>query len=395
MSDPSLNPRALVVDDVAFNRRLAGSMLKQDGWLIEEAGDADSALQELDRSHFDLVLLDLDLGVGKNGYDVLGAIREHPALSALPVILVTGSACTPDAVARGLLAGAQDYITKPFDPLVLRARAAAARRAHAVMQSLSRRACHASQEARLLRSELDDANGVQRAALPRVPLAQAGMLMSGETIAARRVSGDTFDFVVDAAGAVSIVLLDVAGHGPASGLVLSASREAVRRGLLRGRPMDQVIEDLQVCLRGQGGVLEAAVALGVLRFSPGQGEVEILNAGLPPIVTATREGGLVFYPCRSAPVGLSATGRHAVERVAGSGHEVWMMLSDGLTDGSLDEDSAMELARRIGLARHGAQLAVADAADLHALMVEHALNGGVELADDATLVLAARDRSSS
>ena len=84
MNEPSITPRALVVDDVAINRRLAGSMLRLDGWMIEEAGDAESALEELDRTHFDLVLLDLDLGVGKSGYDVLGAIRQHPALAELP-----------------------------------------------------------------------------------------------------------------------------------------------------------------------------------------------------------------------------------------------------------------------------------------------------------------------
>jgi CheY-like chemotaxis protein len=126
MALPRRRPTALVVDDVAFIRRLIGAALEKDGFAIEEAASAHEAGRALRRGAFDVVLLDVDLGGTATGYDLLGEVRRDPRLEGLPVILVTGTSCDPHAVARGLLAGATDHIAKPFDAVVLRARVASA-----------------------------------------------------------------------------------------------------------------------------------------------------------------------------------------------------------------------------------------------------------------------------
>lgn len=392
MALPRRRPTALVVDDVAFIRRLIGAALEKDGFAIEEAASAHEAGRALRRGAFDVVLLDVDLGGTATGYDLLGEVRRDPRLEGLPVILVTGTSCDPHAVARGLLAGATDHIAKPFDAVVLRARVASARRSQAVLGAVRARAATTSREAQTFRSELDDAMRVQRASLPRVPLASAGLLVTGETVAARRVSGDTFDVVADGEGRTAVFLLDVAGHGVASGLVLSACRAAVRRALELGKPMDAVVSAIQSCLLTLGDVLEAAVAVGILRFSEADATVEVLNAGLPPLVMARAAGGLICYPSRSAPVGLLRGGQHPGEAHQRAPGDVWMLASDGLTSGTLDDDEACALAARIGLPCHGARLAAADPDDLRALILEWASCTQREAADDMTLVIVGDDR---
>jgi len=65
----------------------------------------------------DLVLLDVTLP-DANGFDILAKMRQHPALKTVPVIMLTAEA-TREAVLKGLLAGADGYVTKPFEPEVL------------------------------------------------------------------------------------------------------------------------------------------------------------------------------------------------------------------------------------------------------------------------------------
>ncbi len=117
--------RILVVDDVAANREVLVRRLERRGHATAQAGDGREALDALARSGpFDLVLLDL-LMPGMNGYETLRRMKDDPALRHVPVILVTALG-EVESVVRCLEAGAEDYVTKPFDPVILEARIGAA-----------------------------------------------------------------------------------------------------------------------------------------------------------------------------------------------------------------------------------------------------------------------------
>lgn len=117
--------RILVVDDVAANRDVLVRRLERRGHTTAQAGDGREALDALGRSGpFDLVLLDL-LMPGMNGYETLRRMKDDPALRHVPVILVTALG-EVESVVRCLEAGAEDYVTKPFDPVILEARIGAA-----------------------------------------------------------------------------------------------------------------------------------------------------------------------------------------------------------------------------------------------------------------------------
>ncbi|HKG26654.1 MAG TPA: response regulator [Thermomicrobiales bacterium] len=115
--------RVLVVDDSVLNRRLLQRALGTEGYDAMLAEDGEQALNVLRSSvppPFDIVLLDI-LMPNLDGYETLTTIKTDPALRHLPVIMITAVDETESAV-RCIELGATDYLPKPFNVAVLRAR---------------------------------------------------------------------------------------------------------------------------------------------------------------------------------------------------------------------------------------------------------------------------------
>ena len=113
-------PRVLVVEDEPLLRHLIGQTFLDEGFEVATAGGVAACLSEFRQAEPDLILLDIVLPDG-NGLNLCGQIR---AISQVPIIILTGLEAEVDIV-RGLRAGADDYITKPFRPRELLARAEA------------------------------------------------------------------------------------------------------------------------------------------------------------------------------------------------------------------------------------------------------------------------------
>jgi DNA-binding response OmpR family regulator len=109
----------LVVDDEAPLRETLRRAFSLDGHNVVDVADGKSALDQAARERFDVVLLDVALGPGLDGYDVCRALRERR--NVVPIIMLTARDTEADAV-LGLEAGADDYVTKPFGPAELRSR---------------------------------------------------------------------------------------------------------------------------------------------------------------------------------------------------------------------------------------------------------------------------------
>ncbi len=115
----SAMPRILIVEDDPATQSILSYMLEVE-YAITLVGDGESALHALEEEQFDLILL--DIGLPKvNGLDVLRAHRGTPAQAHIPVIMISAFA-DRDVVIEALRLGANDYVTKPFDLEVLRAR---------------------------------------------------------------------------------------------------------------------------------------------------------------------------------------------------------------------------------------------------------------------------------
>lgn len=111
----------LIVDDNEDNRYVLEQRLQREGYRhVLQAGDGVEAMQLLHDHSVDLVLLDV-LMPEMDGHEVLRRIRNNPDLRRIPVIMIS-AVDEIDTVVRCIEAGAEDYLQKPFNPVLLRAR---------------------------------------------------------------------------------------------------------------------------------------------------------------------------------------------------------------------------------------------------------------------------------
>ena len=114
--------RLLAVEDAPDYQMIIKSTFKDD-YEVTVASDGNQASLALTRQHFDLILLDIILP-DSDGYEICSMLRSQEATKNTPIIFVTSRESVPDKV-MGFSLGADDYITKPFNILELKARVAA------------------------------------------------------------------------------------------------------------------------------------------------------------------------------------------------------------------------------------------------------------------------------
>ncbi|MYN09694.1 response regulator [Pseudoduganella aquatica] len=114
-------PVILIVDDTPDNITLLSSLLK-DKYTTKVAKDGATALQIVEASKVDLILLDVMMP-GMDGYETCRRLKQNPASADVPVLFLTAKS-QPEDEAMGLRAGAADYLTKPISPPILFARVA-------------------------------------------------------------------------------------------------------------------------------------------------------------------------------------------------------------------------------------------------------------------------------
>jgi two-component system alkaline phosphatase synthesis response regulator PhoP len=115
-----MDERILVVDDDTEIVRLLRAYLEQAGFQVLVAYDGEAALHILRRERPDLMLLDIMLP-DRDGWDVTRVVRSDASLTAIPIIMLTARVEDQDKIV-GLELGADDYVTKPFNPREVTAR---------------------------------------------------------------------------------------------------------------------------------------------------------------------------------------------------------------------------------------------------------------------------------
>ena len=133
--------RILLVEDGIENIQLAGTILKEKGYQLNIARNGKQALQVVEKTMPDLILLDVQMPE-MHGYECCYELKRNPATKDIPVIFLTGNS-EPDAVVRGFELGAVDYIGKPFNHLELLVRIdthLSLRRANLELEDLTQKA---------------------------------------------------------------------------------------------------------------------------------------------------------------------------------------------------------------------------------------------------------------
>ena len=110
--------KLLIADDLVPIRQMVRITLSTQGWTILEAENGQKALELARSEHPDLMLLDVDMGSGPNGFDVCRELKAADDTKGIPIVMLTAHDSESDR-AVGFAAGAAEYLTKPFGPLEL------------------------------------------------------------------------------------------------------------------------------------------------------------------------------------------------------------------------------------------------------------------------------------
>jgi phosphoserine phosphatase RsbU/P len=328
------DPALLVVDDNDDNRYTLTRRLAREGYRnLTTATNGREALDLLQARPFDLVLLDIMMP-DMNGYEVLEHMKAGDELRNIPVIMISALS-EIDSVIRCIELGAEDYLPKPFNPTLLRARVGAS-----VEKKLLRDAIRASLAR--LEQEMDAARKLQLGMLPLIfPACTPEQPVEIHALMepAREVGGDLYDFFYAAEHLFCFLVGDVSGKGAAAAMFMARTRSLVRMAiqLWRKTSGDQIspvriIEAVnhELCQNNRDRMF-VTLFLGVLDTKTGL--LTYVNAGhLAPCVLHF-SGGIKSVSDKPAmPLAVRASAAYQERTATLLPDDTLFVFSDGVTE---------------------------------------------------------------
>jgi sigma-B regulation protein RsbU (phosphoserine phosphatase) len=339
----------LVVDDNEDNRYTLTRRLAREGYTdVATARDGRQALALLQERPFDLVLLDIMMPE-LNGYQVLERIRADARLRHIPVIMIS-AVDQMESVIRCIELGAEDYLPKPFNPTLLRARVGACLEKKHLRDEI---VAHLDRIERELAAARDIQLSMVPSDFPGSPVEIFATLQP-----ARQVGGDLYDFFWADPRTLAFVVADVSDKGAPAALFMARAKTLIRlvATLLRSPAgtapgPDEIIARVneELC-RDNPHSMFASLFLGMLE--PASGELRFCNAGHPaPYVVSPRHGVGLVSGARGKPAGIRATFRYESATRSLAPGESLFVFTDGITEatdagGELYGDERLEGALR-------------------------------------------------
>ncbi len=207
--------KLLVVDDIAENRDMLSRRLEKQGYTVSVAENGLKALEAVRASEFDLVLLDIMMPE-MDGYQTLEKLKSDRELKHIPVIMIS-ALDEIESVVRCIQIGAEDYLPKPFDPVLLRARIGACleKKRARDQEQLYYQALLETQKQ--LTAELAEAATYVKSVLPAPLKGEIGA--DWRFIPSTSLGGDSFGYHWLDSEHFAMYLLDVCGHGVGAALL--------------------------------------------------------------------------------------------------------------------------------------------------------------------------------
>ena len=223
-----LSGQVLIVDDDATNRDMLARRLQRQGLTVAAAGDGRQALAAVRQRPFDLILLDVIMPE-LDGYSVLQQLKADAATRHIPVIMIS-ALDELDSVIRCIEAGAEDYLPKPFNPTLLRARISACLEKKALRDAEQHHLQTIEETQRRLDAEIAEAARYIASILP--PPAAAPLRIDWKYQPSTELGGDAFGYHWIDPEHFAVYLLDVCGHGVGASLLSVTAINVIRSGSL-------------------------------------------------------------------------------------------------------------------------------------------------------------------
>jgi sigma-B regulation protein RsbU (phosphoserine phosphatase) len=298
-------PRAqiLVVDDDAVSRKILAQLLASAGLQCHECEDGTEALELIRAKQPSLLLLDFDMP-GLNGAEVLKSLRsdKDPAIAQIPAIMLTGHGSEESEV-RCLQAGADDFVTKPVNAAVLRARIETQLRLRSMRRQLERQNDELEEWRRNLERDLAAAQLTQQSLIPQKPPTIAGWEVAAWYRPVIQVGGDIYGWLHMKDGRILFWIADGTGHGAAAALLTTLAKLLFHHGSVEhdgpATVMEAVNNDFRSIFGGRSFMTAMCVAV-----DPATGRATVVGAGHPPVLIARHSGGTESIASVAPPLGL-------------------------------------------------------------------------------------------
>jgi len=387
MNPDGKGAQLLVVDDLEVNRDLLARRVRRLGHEAGFAENGRAALEQLQLRPWDLVLLDITMPE-MDGYETLRRIKEDPDLRDIPVVMVS-AIDEIESVVRCLELGADDYLTKPFNPVILQAR---------IESSLNKKRLADQKQAALqaLSRELEIGRRIQQGFLPEALPQLAGFRIAALCKPARQVGGDFYDAQILPGGQLAFVVADVCDKGVGAALYMALFRSLLR-ALFSQAPASEtapamltrnlgILNDYIAIEHGRDNMF-ATMFVGIL--DPLTGQLDYINAGHdPPMLHHRAAASIDRLPPTGPAVGLMPGVCHGTASAMLAPGDRLLAFTDGIPDavgasGALGETMLLQLLRT-------------HPGDAHSMLeetiecvTEHV--GGLDRHDDITLICLNRE----
>jgi len=378
--------RLLVVDDTEVNRDLLARRLRALGHEVTMAVHGREALAVLAAQEIDLVLLDIMMPE-MDGFEVLKRMRGDAALRAIPVIMIS-AVDEIESVARAIELGAADYLPKPFNAVVLRARVSA---------TLEKKWLEDSERlhTRALERDLEIGRQIQRDFLPDALPNPAGWEIAAAFHPARQVAGDFYDAFALEDGRVALVVGDVCDKGVGAALFMALFRSLLRsHAELHGsgtpaapaaRSIVALTNDYIARTHGRSNMF-ATIFFGIL--DPASGALAWVNGGHEPPVLRRAAGAIERLSPTGPAVGALPGMEYSARTIEIGSGDLLLAFTDGASEARsptgafYGEDSVIDL---VAAAPRDAEALLA-----RVVAAVRAHEAGTEPGDDLTLLAVRR-----
>ncbi len=338
----------LVVDDNRMNRDLISRRLLNQGYQVSCATNGKQGITMLEAEEFDLVLLDIMMPE-LNGYQVLKYIKADEGLQNIPVIMIS-ALDEIDSVVRCIEMGAEDYLTKPFNPILLKARIGACLEKKRLrdqelvyMETLSRTNEKLTIANDKLLDELSIAKQIQEAMLPKLDSIKDCFnycRLSASLESARAVGGDFYDFFLLGGGRRLCFLIgDVADKGVPSALLMAKTTTLIRTLVSDSDTPVSLLEKINVELcKDNDRLLFVTLLCGMLDFNTGI--VEWASAGHDyPFLINQDHSNIQILPVETGlPLGIEENTTYPLIRSQLETGDTLVLYTDGITEAKNKDD---------------------------------------------------------
>jgi sigma-B regulation protein RsbU (phosphoserine phosphatase) len=378
--------RILVVDDNEMNREMLSRRLSRQGHLVDMAENGRRALERARAGTYELMLLDVMMPE-LDGRQVLEAWFQDPVLKNIPVVMISASDET-ETIARCIELGADDYLPKPFDPVILQARVGASLEKKRLRD---RERLHAES----LERELAIGREIQATFLPEVLPQSAGWEVAARFEPARQCAGDFYDTFPLVGDRLGLVVSDVCDKGVGAALFMALFRTLIRATAERisssGDSASTVLgaiastNDYIARTHGRTNMF-ATIFFGIAELR--SGELRFVNAGHESPLVLLPSGALSRVLAPTGPaVGLVPESKFETGATVLAPGETLFAYTDGVTDAK-GEGGFFGRDRLLALAREPRATAGALLDAIQEAVVAH--TGAQERYDDLTMLAVRR-----